>query len=472
MSVPSLVRRTLGSALCCAAALTATAIMAQEPDVDQLRQRIEQLEAADRAKAARIAEMEQQLESQWLTQRQAEEVRALIADVLSDAQTRSSLLAEGVIAGIDEKGTAFLKSADGSWLMKFSGQLQFRYLFNHQDERGDDSESGFQARRVKVQVAGHIADPKITYVVRLANSRSTANTSLEEAKIGYAFDNGVYIQAGKMKLPFTREELNSSRRLVTVERSSVNEYFTLNFAEQMQVGYKADRFRVVGSFSDGANSESSEFNADMADLALTGRVDLRLAGDWSQMKDFTSWRGEDRALFVGGAAHYEVVDGANNPASFDGEYLALTADASYENDGFSVFAAYMHSHFDDDPDAPMPLGSDLTAHGVMVQVAYQVTDQIEPFARYEWLDADDDDEIAIDGTASDPVQIVTVGGNYYLRKHAAKFTADVVYVFAGDAPEPNAFGASAFSSSLGFAGFASAEDEEQLAVRLQFQLLF
>jgi len=190
------------------------------------------------------------------------------------------------------------------------------------------------------------------------------------------------------------------------------------------------------------------------------------------MSDFTSWRGQGQAVFLGGAAHYEAADGANNPGSFDGDYIALTADASYENNGFSVFAAYVFSHFDDEADAPMPLGSDLSAQGVVVQVACRVTDDVEPYARYEWLDADDADEIAIDGTAGDPVQIITLGGNYYLRKHSAKLTADVVYIFAGDTPQANAFGASPFSSSLGFAGFASAEDDESVALRMQFQLLF
>jgi len=243
MPAPTPARRSLGRTLPCAllaclALAPSPAVAADEPDVAQLMERIEQLEAAERANAARLAQMQQQLEQQWLTQRQAQEVRGLIEDVLADAQTRASLLADGATAGIDEKGAAFLKSADGAWLMKFSGQIQLRYLFNHQDDRGDDSESGFQARRVKLQVAGHVADPKITYVVRLANSRTNANTSLEEAKIGYSFDNGVYVSAGKMKLPFTREELNSSTRLITVERSSVNEFFTLNFAEQVQLGYK------------------------------------------------------------------------------------------------------------------------------------------------------------------------------------------------------------------------------------------
>ncbi len=447
-------------------------------DLAALRQRIEQLEAADRAKDQQIARLRAQADDQWLTERRAEDIRGLIEEVLADAETRRTLLAEGATAGIDDSGKVFLQSADGSFYARLSGQVQFRYLFDYQDNsdpvtgRPDETDSGFQARRVKVQIAGHIADPKLTYTVRLANSRTNANTSLEEATIGYTFDNGLFVTVGKLKLPLLREELVSSTRQLAVERSSVNEYFTANFAEQVQLGWTNEDVKLVAAISDGANSESSEFNADIVEFALTGRADVRLDGDWKQAADFTSWRNEAQAIFVGVAGHYEVIDGANNAGSFDGTYTVGTADASYENQGFSLYGAYVMSYFDDQADAPGPLGGDLFAQGVMVQAGYQLTEQIEPFVRYEWLDADDDDEAAIAGTPRDAAQIITVGANYYFKKHAAKFTGDLVYVFDGDEPVANPRGANPFSSALGFSDFDTAEADPNLLLRLQFQLLF
>jgi len=207
------------------------------------------------------------------------------------------------------------------------------------------------------------------------------------------------------------------------------------------------------------------------ELAVTGRADLRLDGDWKQAADFTSWRNEPQAIFLGAAGHYEVIDGANNAGSFDGTYTVGTADASYENQGFSLYGAYVMSYFDDQADAPAPLGGDLFSQGVVVQSGYHVTARLEPFVRYEWLNADDADEAAI-ATQRDPAQILTVGANYYFRKHHAKFTADVVYVFDGDEPVANPRGANPFSSSLGFSDFDTAEADPNLLVRLQFQLLF
>lgn len=52
---------------------------------------------------ARLAELEAKQDDTWLDQRRTEQVKALIHDVLSDADTRASLLADGVTAGHDGK---------------------------------------------------------------------------------------------------------------------------------------------------------------------------------------------------------------------------------------------------------------------------------------------------------------------------------------------------------------------------------
>lgn len=56
----------------------------------------------------------------WLNDRRAEEVKSLIKEVLSDADTRASLLNDGAVAGFDGKNF-FIASADGAYEMDFSG---------------------------------------------------------------------------------------------------------------------------------------------------------------------------------------------------------------------------------------------------------------------------------------------------------------------------------------------------------------
>ena len=54
----------------------------------------------------RIAELEGAQKQSWLNERRAEEVKNLIREVLSDAETRASLLENGMYAGHDGSSAA------------------------------------------------------------------------------------------------------------------------------------------------------------------------------------------------------------------------------------------------------------------------------------------------------------------------------------------------------------------------------
>ncbi len=404
---------------------------------------------------ARLAQLESQT---WLNERRAEEVKGLIREVLADADTRASLMQEGVMAGISDSGKIFLQSADGSFRTEISGQVQFRWIFNIQD---DDSratpadDAGFQMRRVKLAFDGHIADPKLTYSLVIATDREDGDVFMEDAKIGYKFDNGLGVNFGKYKLPFLREELQSSKRTLAVERSSVNEFFTLNRGEQVELTYGTDMFRANVSLNDGSNTEFSDIGADPVEIAVTARGEVKIAGDWKQFDDITSWPGEEMGLVVGAAMHWQT--GKDGLAV--GDYFAWTIDAQFETNGLGLMASLTGGHTDFDSSAT----DDRDMWGFVIQGGYHINKELEPFARYEWLDADD---------GGDELSILTLGLNYYLKGHNAKWTNDVVLVLDGDNPTANPFGANEFSSGLGFVGFSSADDDIYMMFRSQFQLLF
>lgn len=93
-----------------------------------------------------------------------------------------------------------------------------------------------------------------------------------------------------------------------------------------------------------------------------------------------------------------------------------------------------------------------------------IPDTLEPFARYEWLDFESEDEITI----------ITLGVNWYHNKHKSKLTTDVVWVLdplVGSAGGTG-FGADGASSGLGLLDDVSDEVDDQVALRIQYQLLF
>ena len=417
---------------------------------------------------ARVAQLETQSQGDWLTDARAEEVRGLVQEVLADADTRASLLQEGALAGINEDGKVFLQSADGQFSMNIAGQIQFRYYLNSEDNRStsgisDETASGFELRRAKVKFSGTVADGW-DYLVVLASSRTDGNTVAEDVVIGRDLGDGLSVKVGLFKLPFARQELISSTRQVAVDRGLTTEFFTLSRAEQIQLTYAADQYRVAVSISDGANSGNSVIPNGAAtptttgsnDFAVTARGDYLISGEWNDGAD--EFAGGDGVLLVGGAVHYETYDGGGTADS----NVAWTVDGIWKQDQYAISAAIFGSHVKNDVG-----GVDTDQYGYQVQGNVKIDDKWNVFARWEMID-DDNFSGAAD---SDDFQAVTVGVNHHFNDNV-KFTADVVWVYSGDDPTSNGgiLGGES-SSGLGMQSGVT-DDEDQIAFRAQLQLLF
>lgn len=409
-------------------------------------------------------------------------VRGLVAEMMADAQTRTSLLADASPAGHNGKNF-FLQSADGRFKLVVRGQVQFRYYLNFRDRNDhnndgrseDDFESGFQTRRTKVFFEGHVWDPALTYRVNGTFSRSTGDFLLEDAWASYKWENGVSILWGQFKPPFLREEYLSSTTQLAVERTFVNDTFTIGRTQGVQIGWQADEFKATAAFTDGAGATNSEFfsarrttasgllnrsGQGESDYALTGRVEWKPAGKWSQFSDFTSPAGSEFALMLGAAGHVEGGDGSSS--AFSGGtyvYASWTADLSVEGDGWNLYAAAVGGHSDFHDTAAGDVSND--DYGFFVQGGFMIPDtQLEPFARHEVLFADPDRTGA---EGYDAYNALTVGCNWYLYGHAAKFTVDTVWRM--NEADPFATGRSAF-------GILGDDNPGEVVVRIQWQLLF
>lgn len=427
----------------------------------------------------RLNEVEAQQSQNWLNERRAEEIKSLVQDVLTDADTRASLMADGSVAGHDGSHF-FLASADGGFLLKFAGQVQIRFGANFNASSGagvagDDEDEGFQIRRTKLAFSGHVeAGGQWNYFVRLATNSTSGAVSVEDVWISRQIADNMTVKAGLFKLPFMREELTSSSRQQAVERSGVNELFSAQRSEQLQLQVKpADNIRALVSISDGSNEGFSTLGADPVEFAVTARIDVALQGSLAQTTDFSAWSGEATGLFVGGAVHYQLGDGYNtvgvNAANSSVDYFAWTVDGSFESNGFNVFAAFVANHIDSSPTSGITEDGDQM--GFVVQGGYMVIpDKLEPFVRLEYME---DDDVANAG-ADEDAWLLTFGVNYYFEKgHDAKFTADVVWLVDGTTYSglTNGHGASAQAGTG--SGFSEAVvDEGTVLLRLQFQLLF
>jgi hypothetical protein len=393
----------------------------------------------------------------------ADEVRALVAEMMNDAQTRSSLLQSGATAGHD--GKFFIGSADGNFRLNVGGQIQFRYLANFRDgtfpddpdtdrnESDDDTTLGFQTRRTKIWFEGHIFDPNLYYKVVGAFDRGDDGVfELEDAYVGYKFDNGLDLRWGQFKLPFMREELVSSTKQLAVERSNTNEFFNQGRSQGVQVAWMNEQFRATGAFSDGFNSANTDFTQDPSDFAVTGRVEYLAMGDWKQFEQFTSFRGTSDGLMLGGAIHWQDdSEEVNNPID---DFFAYTLDVSWQSDGWNLFGALTGASVSGDGPA-----GDSDPFGFVVQGGVFMSEDWELFARYDFTDGD----------ALNDYSEITFGVNYYMHKQAAKFTFDVVWAL--DETVTDTGGPTSAVISTG-SGLLASDDSDQFVLRAQFQLVF
>ena len=459
----------------------AAEVSASEFGVDQERDALSQiaeLQKVVKSQSREIAAMKQENGQNWLTAERASEIRGIVQDVLVDAESRTTFQDSGATAGWN-KGF-FLASPDGNFKLKISGQVQLRYVVNHANgytsAQPDDKAPylwGFENRRTKLKFSGHMFDPSWTYSVKGAFTRLKAGTLLlEDAWIAKSLGEGWKVKVGQFKAPWLREELVSSSRQLAVERSIVNEYFNQGYSQGIELSYAIDDFKVSGWTGDGigarglgparSNSQNTPWNETSTSYSFVARGEWKMAGEWSQFKDFSSRRGSAFAAMAGISG---VIQRANqNIGAANGTVSSgVTGDLTLDFDGASIYVSGIWTNVT----LPQSQGGGTNnPFGFTVQGGYFVSEDVEVFGRYEYMSYDYDGVTNADSVGK--FDGFTVGANWFFNS-AVKLTIDWTINFASlDNSSKN----SAFvSNSAGFRPDKPGETN-QWALRAQLQLLF
>jgi hypothetical protein len=406
----------------------------------------------------------------------ADEVRAIVSEMLADAETRASLQGGGAMAGHD--GHFFLSDAGGNFRLQIDGSVQFRYTLNFRDGDGDDDpedvdgdgdldpnpdldddfESGFTTPRTELAFSGNLAAPNLLYKVSGAFDRDGGEFRLEDAWAAYAWENGLILLFGQYKMPVLWEDVINNRNSLAADQSVVNAVFRQDRSQGAWLHHPTEHFRWWAGFSDGIRSENTDFDDDGSDWALTGRIEWKWAGEWSAFDQFTSMPGSEHAGRLSAATHWQ------DQSSGDDDLLlgAATTEVFVKGSGWNAYAMGVWLHTDDDTD-------EFDDFGAMVQGGFYIpgADKWEPFARYDVVIPDGD------RTNDDAFNTIAAGVNYYLFGTAAKFTFDVQYFL--DATIDNDLVASVATGESGSRGTRIGllpSDDASFAVRFQFQIVF
>lgn len=394
---------------------------------------------------------------------QTDLTRAYEAELFADAAERTSLLAGGT--GHDGKG--FLLTDGGANRLYVGGNAQFRYIANwRSNTTSPDSgfTNGFTFRRVRLSASGTVLDPKLSFNLQM-DFLTGESATLFEMVGEYKLSDTLTLRWGQFKLPYWQEETNSFLRLQAVERSTVNTVFTQNYSQAAMLRWAGESVRLYGAFSDGLNTVNTPYAAagTDADWGVTGRAEWKWAGDWKQLDQFTSWRGAEYAGFLGAAVHAQdggqtAAPSSSAGATQDATVFGYTADLSIKGNGWNAYLAGIGRHTDDDT-----ANREYDDFGLLASAGLFVTDNVELFARYAAVLADDD------RARGDTWNEWTVGFNNYLvrESQAAKFTLDLTYM-----PDDQ-FGSSALvKPSVNGTHILSSNGEDQVMIRAQMQIVF
>ena len=450
-------------------------------ETDALAQIVELKRQLDR-QSREIAALRREDGDTWLTEQRAGEIRGIVQDVLADADTRTSFQDSGAMAGWN-KGF-FLASPDGNFKLKISGQVQLRYVVNHANGlssaepnppagAGAPYQWGLENRRTKLKFSGNIFDPSWTYSIKGAFTREKAGTMLlEDAWIAKGFGDGWKIKVGQFKAPWLREELVSSSRQLAVERSIVNEYFNQGYSQGIELSHTTDEFKISAWTGDGigarglgparSNSQNTPWNETSTSYSFVARGEWKMAGEWGQFKDFSSKRGSEFAAMAGLSG---VVQRANqNIGAASGTVSSgVTADLTLDFDGASIYVSGVWTNVT----RPMSEGGVTNnPFGITVQGGYFVSEEIELFGRYEYMNYDYDGQTGSDNTGR--FDGLTVGANWFFNS-AVKLTVDWTINFAS--LENQTLNSAFVSNSAGFRPDQPGQTD-QWALRAQLQLLF
>lgn len=417
-----------------------------------------------------IEELKKQIEIiQLQNQKQIEELRKQIENLQSERAADQEKIAEiktsqetvdkgawynNFLAKYD-KGLVF-QSDDGNYKMRFRIRGQFQLSVNDTDE--ELVATNFRVRRLRLQWDGHAFRPWFLYTLAID---PTDSSILRDLYFTFAYEKKIAPRVGQWKVPFSYEEILSSATLQLVEKSIVNDQFTLGRDRGVALlgGLGANNHfsYQFGVFNgDGRNGTSVDSN-----LLYAGRVQLGLGGDdfkFDANNQFPTAKSYDIVpnfakvpTFTLGAAA-SALPGLNcDRKTPDGgvcdriaelgfpqsNFTQITADANFKMPFFNIEGYYVGRWLSPDS-GPQDTAYD---QGFNVQGGvFLLPKMIEVAGRFSFIDYDTASGVVPAGVSvSDTQWALTPGLNYYIsHDHRWKIQVDYSFIrntFTEGAPD-------------------------------------
>ncbi len=291
----------------------------------------------------------------------------------------------------EEKETQSSFNITAAKAIKLSGYTQLRF------RQSKDAKNAFDIRRARLDLKGDITE-RFDYRTQLEFG-GTSGPFLLDATVGYKLNPCIKLTGGQFKIPFSQENLTSSPKLETINRSQVVEALVARGADV--IGNQNGRdigVQASGSFL--PNKAKSGYLFDYA-VAVVNGSGINKA-DTNDQKDF-----------VGRLVYHPTKDWSVGGNIYQGRYT-LTSAPTQRNDrdraGFEF--AYLHD--------PISLkGEFIEGHdgstnksGWYLQAGYFViSKKLQLVYKFDTYDANTK-------LANNEKEVHTFGANWYFNKWA------------------------------------------------------
>jgi phosphate-selective porin OprO/OprP len=295
----------------------------------------------------------------------------------------------GFPAGWSEGDGFFLKSADNSFIMRVTGQVQAdTRLYDIQHDTTDiDS---FLVRRARLGVEGTVFSYwEYRLLPDFSNSQSNTN-DVATPRILDAYVNAHYwdafqVEAGKFKQPFSYEQLIQDRFIPTIERSLIDQLTPARDVGVMVHGQKlfGDRFDYAVSIFNGEINDDYDQNngKDMAARVVVRPLNDEALPEWL--------RGLQAGVSYGFGNDKEPVSNTtpnlirtpaqvpflqfNSGVRADGPRTRVSPEVAYFCDQFGFAAQYFYGQQEFLPSATAPATITVPQSGFYVMSSYVLT---------------------------------------------------------------------------------------------------
>ena len=271
------------------------------------------------------AELRAEADRIEMAEERAEMTKAIVQDVLADANSRT-----------------MFRGGDSPVTVDVHGFVQTRFTYS--GGGGLDAEHGFSVPRARLILSGDIFDWE--YKVSGQWSDSTNTFDLKDAYAQGDLFDGTF-RVGQFKAPFMREVLVSQVDTLMTDRSIVSNQFGQGRSQGVQWSRDFGVLDFAGAYTDGFNTANGA--GVQNGQAFTGRFGFDVADWWN----------------IGAAISY------NDLVSSD--YTTYTVDTKVSTGGLDLTAAYVATSGD--------AGDNW---GATVQAGYFCFDNFQGFAAYEY----------------------------------------------------------------------------------------